>query len=680
MLHSIKSFVSIHKFRLCLGICLTLCLLYYLWKRIFGRILANCWFCNHNCKVKYKSRNSWTCPSCKQYNGFDKSGDYNKLLPEMYDEKLNYSKVAKNSKNENLNKICQEVKLCDRCSRNQVLKYKQLSQFKPLSENNFEIEVEHYKKNLEKLYCLCSHCQNASSRFIKLQDTILRGRLLSNLKPNKKIKNVFASAPSKMFLSKYWAGCFIHLSMLYFIMLLACVAFPSTSFSVIFLDHLPYSVLFQQLFHSDQFGHLVCIGGFLLSLASYIYMDNFYQKFTIFYVFVWMYFFATKIWVMNLNLNQIKDFGYFNSIQYFIPPLALKISFVTIISIFLLYKCLGYLLMQVISGSKPDNNLIKNKCPNFKSNKCPSKNINRAEPLFSDQSENEDEAMEVMGENSASANTDLNGSLNALKLQDNVSCNIFNIPKHSVDFYANPNLPSSLNTPPPSRSSSLLSLSSHHSNVKPTNPINKFGSTLHFARPSSELPFQRYKAASAVGCWTNSSFPTRSVVTSLSQRNLPNKSLLQPDQDFKKPLISPAKLQWFSKGKYQRQQIFDDSDKNCGEIKENSFGKDCDAEISVFDSVSQVGEKIYSELSDDDDVPRTPVNSNKPDLNSSSPKSTISNITSITMKSVAEVENSRLCRWILAACLLVNLVLVVLLIQEVKEMRKMEQWKSKTSL
>lgn len=33
---------------------------------------VNCWFCNHDTVVPYGNRNSWDCPNCDQYNGFQK--------------------------------------------------------------------------------------------------------------------------------------------------------------------------------------------------------------------------------------------------------------------------------------------------------------------------------------------------------------------------------------------------------------------------------------------------------------------------------------------------------------------------------------------------------------------------------------------------------------------------------
>ena len=41
---------------------------------------VNCHFCCGDFRVPYEDRNSWTCPACHQYNGFDKDGDYNRYV------------------------------------------------------------------------------------------------------------------------------------------------------------------------------------------------------------------------------------------------------------------------------------------------------------------------------------------------------------------------------------------------------------------------------------------------------------------------------------------------------------------------------------------------------------------------------------------------------------------------
>lgn len=55
--------------RKCLNLLIFLFILNLFCRRKFP-ITVNCWFCNENTKVPYTQSNSWTCPSCEQYNGF----------------------------------------------------------------------------------------------------------------------------------------------------------------------------------------------------------------------------------------------------------------------------------------------------------------------------------------------------------------------------------------------------------------------------------------------------------------------------------------------------------------------------------------------------------------------------------------------------------------------------------
>jgi len=307
-------------------------------------------------------------------------------------------------------------------------------------------------------------------------------------------------------------------------------------------------------------------------------------------------------------------------------------------------------------------------------------NLKLNDKLYSDESISENDTIEMHDCNADDENHDLNGSLNALKLKDNDSF-AMNEFKNPNNIFGTGSLPSSMHTPPPSRSSSLLSLASHNSGSADFK-LNSNFSTINFARPSTELPFQRYKANSTSGCWTRSPIYSRSVASTINHR-LPrnNRTHLITGSELHKPLLYPARLPWLTKSNSNSSSPV--HSENSVRVNQMNILSNAESEgdVSIFDSVSQAGDRNYPEMSDcDDEVPCIPDhNKNTSSLNSS-PKSTISNITSVTMKSVAEVENSRVCKWILAACLLINLVLVILLILEVKEMREMEHWKSKVTL
>ncbi|XP_053379975.1 transmembrane protein 201-like [Mercenaria mercenaria] len=132
---------------------------------------VTCWFCGGKTEVPYDNRNCWDCPSCEQYNGFDKDGSYNKPIPAQYDERLN--KPIK----------CQEDDfigghnvLCDRCTQNQLLKIKQLANFIPYNEKNYDEEVDAFKRHIEKVYRLCLPCEIKVQQELQLQDEAISKR------------------------------------------------------------------------------------------------------------------------------------------------------------------------------------------------------------------------------------------------------------------------------------------------------------------------------------------------------------------------------------------------------------------------------------------------------------------------------------------------------------------------
>lgn len=104
-------------------------------------IRVNCWFCNTNLRVPYNEWNSFTCPKCQQYNGFNEDGSYNKEIPEQYHSKLN------------TNQFCQRKYIgripvngfCEFCTRNQELKVHQLANFRPRYEEKYDEEVEEFR-------------------------------------------------------------------------------------------------------------------------------------------------------------------------------------------------------------------------------------------------------------------------------------------------------------------------------------------------------------------------------------------------------------------------------------------------------------------------------------------------------------------------------------------------------
>ncbi|XP_058443695.1 uncharacterized protein LOC131425654 [Malaya genurostris] len=139
-------------------------------------VWVNCWFCNGNCKVLYENANSWVCPSCTQYNGFTEDGDYNREIPEQYQCRLNpRSNITDDDK------ISYSVPyngLCFGCNRNQELKIHQLASFVPDVEENYDVEVEEYQRQLEQTYKLCSRCERVLKRTLnEVKRNILGSKL-----------------------------------------------------------------------------------------------------------------------------------------------------------------------------------------------------------------------------------------------------------------------------------------------------------------------------------------------------------------------------------------------------------------------------------------------------------------------------------------------------------------------
>ncbi|XP_053659792.1 uncharacterized protein LOC128708836 [Anopheles marshallii] len=139
---------------------------------------VNCWFCNHDTSVPYDQSNSFVCPACKQYNGFTADGDYNREIPEQYQQRLNNyyyhhpSNVTDDDKWDSSTirssigngRFLSNNGLCFGCNRNQELKIHQLASFVPEDEDNYDVEVDEYRKQLEQAYKLCGRCERVLKR------------------------------------------------------------------------------------------------------------------------------------------------------------------------------------------------------------------------------------------------------------------------------------------------------------------------------------------------------------------------------------------------------------------------------------------------------------------------------------------------------------------------------------
>ncbi|XP_046558786.1 transmembrane protein 201-like [Haliotis rubra] len=138
-------------------------------------VRVNCWFCNADTVVPYGNRNCWDCPSCDQYNGFDKAGDYNKDIPAQHMLELNHGIGCRPEEY-----LGSSSALCNGCEQNQLLKVKQLASFVPMNEDNYDAEIDAYKDHLERVYELCDPCKVVVEHELMKQDDALRAKLDAN--------------------------------------------------------------------------------------------------------------------------------------------------------------------------------------------------------------------------------------------------------------------------------------------------------------------------------------------------------------------------------------------------------------------------------------------------------------------------------------------------------------------
>ncbi|ODM94151.1 Transmembrane protein [Orchesella cincta] len=152
---------------------------------------VNCWFCNNNTKVPYPLRETWTCPTCRQYNGFTADGNYNKRIPAQFIEALNcpvrgcaaegYQPKPMGSNSNGL---------CSQCNLNQVLKVFQLSSFVAVNDKNYDAEIEAEQKRLEQLYDICPQCK------LVVEETLKRTPEKQHLVTQRKVQvNKVSSSP-----------------------------------------------------------------------------------------------------------------------------------------------------------------------------------------------------------------------------------------------------------------------------------------------------------------------------------------------------------------------------------------------------------------------------------------------------------------------------------------------------
>ncbi|KFD51020.1 hypothetical protein M514_08061 [Trichuris suis] len=165
---------------------------------------VQCWFCHAFNRVKWRFRNSWVCPQCEQYNGFDRDGDYNKPIEKMYDErKNNWFWSVRMRKHPTSNAYADMERptngLCADCNKLLEVKISMLAKFSPSDERNCEKEMENYRASLENIYRICPQCEmTVMKRLTRLNETLgLTGRETSALRRTRNTLSTISSFVSQ---------------------------------------------------------------------------------------------------------------------------------------------------------------------------------------------------------------------------------------------------------------------------------------------------------------------------------------------------------------------------------------------------------------------------------------------------------------------------------------------------
>ncbi|XP_045606634.2 uncharacterized protein [Procambarus clarkii] len=143
-------------------------------------VKVNCWFCNNDTKVEFRYQEGWICPSCQQYNGFNEEGDYNRDIPAQYCESLNTPLAQQREKKpSSQTSLAHGNGLCHTCNLNQTLKIRALADYTPIHPDNYDKEIEDYRKRLERTYALCRECEATLHQTLGKQDSWLKPWLIS---------------------------------------------------------------------------------------------------------------------------------------------------------------------------------------------------------------------------------------------------------------------------------------------------------------------------------------------------------------------------------------------------------------------------------------------------------------------------------------------------------------------
>lgn len=176
-------------------------------------IKVNCHFCSTDSKVPYNSKNSWICNRCDQYNGFTPDGNYNRPLGEDSVYRDRFVKIQEVL-------AAPDNGLCTDCNLNQQLKVSQMSSYQGEHGEDWERGVEDYARHLERVYRLCSRCQDVLRVKLNDQDSKLTPGLLAHRLETSRINNSLRITPKHSWLCGKMPLVQFMMSVLSFVMLL----------------------------------------------------------------------------------------------------------------------------------------------------------------------------------------------------------------------------------------------------------------------------------------------------------------------------------------------------------------------------------------------------------------------------------------------------------------------------
>ena len=640
-------------------------------KVILGKRKVNCWFCNSNSVVSFSKRNDWTCGKCSQYNGFDKTGNYNKVISEMYDVGRNGPSncISKTQESEEFPKLIDNsFKLCSTCNRNQLLKSRQIAKFEPISEICFDQEFNEFKSKLDDLYGLCRKCEKGVKRQIKTQDTMIRGQLKSNIysKPYK-LESLFKEDSSNNSKCLFVAN--------------VCTLISA---SISFLSMFPEITKQYTKVDSDVFkliNSVVLMINFFITFGNCIYSSmkrnsvcKLLLVITLFFVFLLtdQLLFSTPfinehVYIQNLLVTQnIK------LMNYIVPIFYVKLVSFSVLYALLLFTPTNTKLKLT---TKP-NTIIPESMNSFNDSKLNLTDLN--ETHYSDVSSSS-------SKENAPNTPMLDGSLNALNISG------VNVAKPA--FYKKSQVSNVFFTPPPSRSSSFQSVNNGaQSAIVPQRSVVSQKTNFN---PISKIVSQGSIAPSTFGLNVNglslNSIQNKSsTFSNRSPKSIAGRSLLSNSQPprsiFKQSsLIKPARFSMQnSNDLFKSKKSSHLSNSLIKSPSKVNWVDNSEFEVGIGDSISQVGlrkrsrnqQNMYSDNEEDMNLLTPPKNRNllpnSSVVTSRSPRTVISAITDITSRGIEKVEKSRFCKWLLAFLVLLNFVLLVNIYFDMQEKRKFE--------